>query len=72
MIFAVTVASLGIHLGEILVADEDGCTKIPDGHDPITILDTAREIRKREKQNKSIFSTPGFTVDDWKKQRRSN
>lgn len=66
---SVTVASLRIHSGEILIADEDGCTKIPSGHDPITVLETAKEIRRRENQSKSIFSTPGFTVEDWKRQR---
>ena len=47
---SVTVAQLRIHPGELLVADMDGCTKIPAGHDPAEILRLAREIHAHEQE----------------------
>ena len=45
---SITVARLRIHPGEFLVADMDGCTKIPAGQDLAEILRLGRQIRVRE------------------------
>ena len=58
---SVTVAELRIHPGELLVADMDGCVKVPAGHDPAEVLEKAREIRAREQKSQAIYSEPGFT-----------
>ena len=45
---SVTVAGLRILPGELLVADGDGCTKVPAGMAPEDVLQAAREIRAFE------------------------
>tara|TARA_A100001037_G_scaffold306622_1_gene353382 strand:+ start:2356 stop:3027 length:672 start_codon:yes stop_codon:yes gene_type:complete len=45
---SIVVGSLRIHPGELLIADLDGCTKIPLGVDPNKIANIAKEIQIRE------------------------
>ena len=45
---SIVVGSLRIHPGELLIADLDGCTKIPLGLDPNKIANIAKEIQIRE------------------------
>jgi len=58
---SVTVAGLRINPGELLVADLEGCVKIPAGHDAAAVLDKAREIREREANLHAFLRAPGFT-----------
>jgi regulator of RNase E activity RraA len=58
---SITVAGLRVHPGEIMIADTDGCTKIPRGHDPEAVLATAGEIREREQAMHDIAMRPGMT-----------
>ena len=44
----VTVAQLRVLPGELLIADTDGCTRVPSGLDLAEILRLARGIRDRE------------------------
>lgn len=44
----VTVAELRVLPGELLIADTDGCTRIPKGFDPAEILRLGRGIQERE------------------------
>ena len=67
---SVTVAGLRILPGELLIADEDGCTKIPQGHDPAVVLETARDIRAREQKNRVFFTSPTFSIEEWRRRRR--
>ena len=67
---SVTVAGLRILPGELLIADEDGCTKIPHGYDPAVVLETAREIRAREQKNRAFFTSPTFSIEEWRRRRR--
>jgi len=45
---SIVVGRLRIHPGELLIADLDGCTKIPLGMDPNKIADIAKIIQIRE------------------------
>ncbi|MFL2764326.1 MAG: RraA family protein [Dehalococcoidia bacterium] len=47
---SIVVGSLRIHPGELLIADLDGCTKIPLGLDPNKIANIAKEIQIRESE----------------------
>lgn len=67
---SVTAGQLRIDPGELLIADTDGVTKIPAGHDPADILRHAREIRKMERQSRARWSEPGFTLAKWKALRK--
>ena len=58
---SITVAGLRINPGELLVADLEGCVKIPEGHDPAAVLEKAREIREREAKLHTLFRDPEFT-----------
>ena len=66
---SVTVAGLRILPGELLIADEDGCTKIPHGYDPAVVLETARDIRVRETEHRTFITGPDFTVEEWRRRR---
>ena len=58
---SITIAGLRVHPGEVMIADTDGCTKIPRGHDPEVVLAKAGEIREREQANQAIAARPGMT-----------
>ena len=58
---SITVAGLQVHPGEVIVADLDGCTKIPLGHDPEVILAKAQEVREREQSLHEVLRQPGMT-----------
>ena len=45
---SVVVGQLRVQPGELLVADTDGCTKIPAGHDPAEIVRLAQGILRLE------------------------
>ena len=66
---SVTIAGLRILPGELLIADEDGCTKIPHGYDPAVVLETAREIRAREMEGRAFITGPDFSVEEWRRRR---
>jgi regulator of RNase E activity RraA len=63
---SVTVGSLRLHPKEIIVADTDGCTKIPLGHDSEAVLEQAHKVREREAKNMASFSAPSFNYEEWK------
>ena len=65
----VTVGSLRILPGELLIADEDGCTRIPRGLDAAEVLKAAQEITERERNARALFSEPGFNMAKWKASR---
>ena len=50
---SVVVGRLRIQPGELLVADTDGCTKIPAGHDPAAIVRLAQGILRREAESRA-------------------
>ena len=58
---SVRVGELQVQPGELLVADLDGCTKIPAGTDLGAVLDKASEIRDRERDLHAFLSKPGVT-----------
>ena len=62
---SVTVAELRVNPGDLLVCDNDGCTKIPAEHDPEDILRKADEIREREQRIQADTREPGFTLAQW-------
>lgn len=68
---SITVARLRVHPGEIMIADTDGCTKIPKGHDPEDILRIARKIQAEEKEIFALIQSPDFTYAKWKASRNS-
>ena len=68
----VNVGRLRINPGELVVADSDGCTKIPEGHDPEDILRHAREIRSLESGIHAILNGPGFTLQKFRDWRAAN
>ena len=66
---SITVGQLRIDPGDLLVADDDGCTKVPSDLDPDEILGIAREIQGREQRSMAMVNEPGFTIEKWKKAR---
>ena len=66
---SVTVGSLRIHAGELIVADTDGCTKIPLGFDAAEVLAPAREIRDVESKSIAGNLEPSFSYEKWRAQR---
>ena len=66
---SITVGRLRVHPGEIMVADTDGCTKIPKGHNPEDILRLARKIRAEEQEGAALIQAPDFTLAKWKASR---
>ena len=63
---SITVGSLRVHPGEIIVADADGCTKIPFDVGPAAILEQARKVREREAKNMASYLAPSFSYEEWK------
>ena len=60
----VTVASLRIDPGDILVCDADGATRVPVDQ-AADIAKMCAEVRSREGASHRFFSAPGFTLDQW-------
>jgi len=58
---SVTVAELRIHPNELLIADTDGCVKVPAGHDAAAVLEKAKEIRETEAEIQAFMRKPGLT-----------
>ena len=67
----VTVAQLRIEYGDLLVADSDGCTKIPEDQDPADILRHALEVQARERKSRELYRQPGFNMARWRELRAS-
>ena len=59
---SITVGGLRVNPGELVVADEDGCTKIPSGYDPGEVVRLACGIRAREEEMADFIARPGFTM----------
>ena len=57
----VTVGELEVRPDELLVADLNGCTKVPAGTDLGAVLDKAKEIIDRERERHAFLSKPGLT-----------
>lgn len=62
----VTVGQLRIRTGDLLLADGDGCVKIPV-EDADEILRIAGEIRAREAEIHASYDAPGFSVEQLRK-----
>ena len=60
---SITAGQLRIKPGELLIADMDGCVKVPEGMDPEVILQKAHEIRDREKEMFDFVNKSGFTME---------
>ena len=58
---SITVSELRIHPNELLIADMDGCVKIPAGHDAAAVLEKAKEIRETEGETQAFMRKPGLT-----------
>ena len=63
---SVTVGQLKIHPGDLLVADTDGCTRVPANHNPEDIIRHGREIQAREQEALAFYDEPGFSIAKWK------
>ena len=68
----VTVAHLTIEYGDLLVADSDGCTKVPGDQDPEDILRHALEVQARERKSRELYRQPGFDMARWRELRASS
>ncbi|MDP6666642.1 MAG: RraA family protein [Dehalococcoidia bacterium] len=60
----VTVASLKIRPGDILVCDADGTTRVPVDI-AADVAEMCAEVRAREGESHRFFAAPGFTTDQW-------
>ena len=58
----VSVGGLLFYPGEIVLADLDGCTKIPHGTDPEDVLKHARQVREMEQGMFELYRQPGMTL----------
>lgn len=66
----ISVGQLLINPSEILIADSDGCTKIPNKHNIKDILKHASNITNKEVKMHQLLNQPGFTYakfKNWKK-----
>jgi regulator of RNase E activity RraA len=64
----VTVGQLRIRPGDLIVADSDGCVRIPTGQAE-DILKLAGEIRAREAELFEFYRSPDFTVHKMRERR---
>ena len=63
----ITIAGLRMEPDDLLVADEDGCTKIPRTLDPAEVLRKAIGIRARETDFHEFVKSPEFNLQQlWK------
>lgn len=62
----ITVGQLLVNPSEILIADSDGCTKIPKNHSVKDILKNASNITKKEATLHELLKEPGFTSAKYK------
>lgn len=62
----VTAGQLIIYPGEIIIADMDGCTKIPMWADPKEVLQKAKEVRQMEQEIFEVIERPGMTYEKLK------
>ena len=68
------MGQLLVNPSEILVADSDGCTKIPNNHNVKEIIKNASDITKKEATLHEMLKEPGFTSEkfkEWKSQIRN-
>ncbi|MDA1189396.1 MAG: RraA family protein [Chloroflexi bacterium] len=68
----VTVSELLVQSGDLLIADQDGVTKIPEGYDIAAILEHCHSIRKYEQGLQAATRVPGFTAAKWKEARKKS
>lgn len=59
---SVTAGQLRIHAGDLLVADLDGCVRLP-AKDAEEIVKVAGEVREMEAGIHTFYSSPDFTVE---------
>jgi len=64
-----TVARMRVSPGEIIVADGDGCARIPADQDAADVLGHAREIREHESKVFAGYRDPSFSYEAWKASR---
>ncbi len=65
----IVVGRLLVHPGEVIVADLDGCAKIPHGTDPKAVLEQAHAIREQERKLFELYEQPGMTHAKFKEMR---
>ncbi len=63
---SITVGGLRVKPGDVLVADRDGCTKIPRESDLEAILSKAREVFEREQAGQELMRRPDMTYVRYK------
>ena len=63
----IEVAGLTVKPGEIAVADEEGCTLIPNSIDPALILKHADSITQRENEFQNKVRKQNFNLNDYYK-----
>lgn len=61
---SVTVASLKINAGDILVCDADGATRVPVD-EAADVAKMCAEVRAKEGALHRIFGAPDFTLEQW-------
>ena len=64
----ITVGQLRIRPGDLILADSDGCVRIPNA-EADTILRLAHEIRAMEAEIFAFYLSPDFTVQAMREQR---
>ncbi len=60
---SITVGELRIQPNELLIADMDGCVKVPAGLNPALVLDKAKEIFEREGKLHAFMRKPGLNQE---------
>jgi regulator of RNase E activity RraA len=64
----ITVGQLRIRPGDLILADSDGCVRIPNEHAE-EILRLAEEVRTREAEIFAFYRSPDFTVQKMRERR---
>ncbi len=67
---SVTVGQLRVNTGDLILADSDGCVRIPVS-DAADILRLAGEVREMEADVHGFFSSPEFTVAEMMRRAKS-
>ena len=63
------MGGLLVYPGEIMLADLDGCTKIPHATDPEEVLKHAHQVRETEQAVFDLYRQPGMTNAKFKELR---
>ena len=61
----IQIADITVSPGDLAIADDEGCTIIPNNLDPYAVLNQAKTIIDRENKFQNLVKSPSFSLADW-------